>query len=357
MNAQTEFQIDMSKLGHKVDSSKLSCAITDSKGKQLQSQIIQHANEVFKILYTPFEAGRHTIELCYDNMPVPGSPFVVHVKSGCDPSRCKAFGTGLQGGTLNQKCQFTVSTREAGIGGLSFAIEGPSEAKMSCVDNRDGTCDVEFTPTEPGEYDISIKFSDKHIPGSPFKVFIQGNQPHHVSTGDFRSVKLYGPAVETLQVYEGIPASFFINVSDAGAGLIGVEMTSSEGGAVENYEVEERGDGNYLVTFIPPKRNTAITAKVSFAKQNVPHSPFTMRVLPPLAIKSGNIVMSGDISKKSLPASLPARFEVDTKAAGMGDINVAINHATGRVIHPKIEKLPDGRYVVVFTPDDLGAYK
>lgn len=357
MNAQTDFQVDMSKLGHKVDSSKLSCAITDSKGKSIQSQIIQQANEVFKILYTPYEAGRHTIELCYDNMPVPGSPFVIHVKSGCDPSRCKAFGEGLQGGSLNQKCKFTVSTREAGIGGLSFAIEGPSEAKMSCVDNRDGSCDVEFTPTEPGEYDISIKFADKHIPGSPFKVFIQGNQPHHVSTGDYRSVKLYGPAVETLQVYEGIPASFFINVSDAGAGLIGVEMTSSEGGAVENYEVEERGDGNYLVTFIPPKRNTSITAQVSFAKHNVPNSPFSMRVLPPLAIKSGNIVMSGDISKKTLPASLPARFEVDTKAAGMGDVSVFINHPTAKAVHPKIEKLPDGKYVIVFTPEELGAYK
>jgi filamin len=26
---------------------------------------------------------------------------------------------------------------------LSLAIEGPSEAKMNCIDNRDGSCDVE----------------------------------------------------------------------------------------------------------------------------------------------------------------------------------------------------------------------
>ena len=152
----------------------------------------------------------------------------------------KAAGPGLKGGLMNQKASFTVSTREAGLGGLSFSIEGPSEAKMSCIDNRNGSCDVEFLPTEPGEYDISIKFADQHIPGSPFKVHIAGT-PQQVPTGDYRSVKLYGPAVETLQVYEGIPASFFLNVSEAGAGLIGVEMTSSEGGAVENYEVEERG--------------------------------------------------------------------------------------------------------------------
>lgn len=46
MNAQTEFQVDMSKLGHKIDKSKLSCAITDPKGKNLPSKIITTNNEV-----------------------------------------------------------------------------------------------------------------------------------------------------------------------------------------------------------------------------------------------------------------------------------------------------------------------
>lgn len=356
MNAETNFQVDMSKLGHKIDTSKLSCAITDPKGKNIPSKIVTTNNEMFKILYTPFEAGRHTIDLCYDNMPVPGSPFVIFAKTGCDPSRVKASGPGLKGGYMNQKAKFTISTREAGLGGLSFAIEGPSEAKMSCVDNRDGSCEVDFMPTEPGEYDITVKFADQHIPGSPFKVVIAGT-PAQVPVGDYRSVKLYGPAVETLQVYEGIPASFFLNVTDAGAGLIGVEMVSSEGGAVQNYEVEERGDGNYLVTFIPPKANTTITATVSFAKNNVPGSPFAMRVLQPLAIKSGNIVMSGDISKKTLPASVPAKFEIDTKAAGMGDVNVAVNNPVGKPIKPIVEHIGNGKYVISFVPEELGSHK
>lgn len=60
----------------------------------------------------------------------------------------------------------------AGTGGLGLAIEGPSEAKMTCKDNRDGSCSVEYIPTEPGDYDVSIKFADQHIPGSPFKVNI-----------------------------------------------------------------------------------------------------------------------------------------------------------------------------------------
>lgn len=58
----------------------------------------------------------------------------------------------------------------AGTGGLGLAVEGPSEAKMTCKDNRDGSCTVEYVPLEAGEYDVSIKYADQHIPGSPFKV-------------------------------------------------------------------------------------------------------------------------------------------------------------------------------------------
>ena len=43
---------------------------------------------------------------------------------------------------------------------------------MTCRDNRDGSCAVEYFPTKKGDYDISVKFADEHIPGSPFTVKI-----------------------------------------------------------------------------------------------------------------------------------------------------------------------------------------
>lgn len=53
-------------------------------------------------------------------------------------------------------------------GGLSLAVEGPSKAEITCIDNKDGTCSVQYLPTAAGEYNIIIKFADKHISGSPF---------------------------------------------------------------------------------------------------------------------------------------------------------------------------------------------
>lgn len=56
-------------------------------------------------------AGIHLIEVLYDDVPVPKSPFRVSVVEGCDPSRVRAFGPGLEGGITNKPNCFTVETR------------------------------------------------------------------------------------------------------------------------------------------------------------------------------------------------------------------------------------------------------
>lgn len=37
---------------------------------------------------------------------------------------------------------------------------------MSCKDNKDGSCDVEYTPYAPGPYDVNITYGGQHIPGT-----------------------------------------------------------------------------------------------------------------------------------------------------------------------------------------------
>jgi len=59
-------------------------------------------------------------------------------------------------------------------GGLSLAVEGPSKAEIVCQDNDDGTCTVTYLPTEPGLYNVVVKFDDEHILGSPFTSYIAG---------------------------------------------------------------------------------------------------------------------------------------------------------------------------------------
>lgn len=52
-----------------------------------------------------------------------------------------------------------------GFGGLSLSIEGPSKVDIQTEDLEDGTCGVTYCPTEPGNYIVSIRFAEEHVPG------------------------------------------------------------------------------------------------------------------------------------------------------------------------------------------------
>ena len=109
--------------------------------------------------------GPYKLDVAYDSVPVPGTPFNIKSKQGNDPKRCKAYGPGLERGVVNQPNIFTIDTLGAGPGGIGLGIEGPSEAEMICKDNKDGTCTAEYIPDEGGDYDITVKFAGEHIPG------------------------------------------------------------------------------------------------------------------------------------------------------------------------------------------------
>lgn len=51
---------------------------------------------------------------------------------------------------------FNIYTREAGAGGLSIAVEGPSKAEIDFQDRKDGSCGVTYTVSEPGNFLLSV---------------------------------------------------------------------------------------------------------------------------------------------------------------------------------------------------------
>lgn len=46
--------------------------------------------------------------------------------------------------------EFSIWTREAGAGGLSIAVEGPSKAEIAFEDRKDGSSGVSYIVQEPG---------------------------------------------------------------------------------------------------------------------------------------------------------------------------------------------------------------
>lgn len=111
VNTPTEFTIDTRAIPKTPgDDNKLSCLITNPTGGKMEKIITPQNDGTYRVSYTPFEEGRHTIDILYDNVPVPGSPFSVNVKRVCDPRKCKAYGPGLEKGFVNKSNRFTVET-------------------------------------------------------------------------------------------------------------------------------------------------------------------------------------------------------------------------------------------------------
>ena len=62
---------------------------------------------------------------------------------------------------------------------------------MKRNDNKDRTIDVRYNPSECGDYTIQVKWSDQHVPGSPFLVKIVDSRE------ELEDVRREFPQVET----------------------------------------------------------------------------------------------------------------------------------------------------------------
>ncbi|XP_025155052.1 filamin-A isoform X4 [Harpegnathos saltator] len=349
VNQQAEFTVDTRAIAKsKTDDGKVSCTINNPSGGKTEKLIIAQGDGTYRVSYTPFEEGCHTIDILYDNVPIPGSPFSVNVKRGSDPSKCRAYGPGLEKGIVNKINRFTVETKEAGNGGLGLAIAGNGEAKVDGKDNYDGSCTVEYVPTEPGDYEISIKFAEQHIPGSPFKVQV-------VSDSEAKNVVAYGPGLEPEMVREGVPAKFTVDTS-ACRSMASLDVRlKTDKGQVQKPQIKSRSDGLYEVTYQPPLAGSNVQVGVTYGGEDIKGSPYKVKVSP--TVEPSKVVLSGPGVSPVCTASFPTDFVVDTSQAGYGDLEVQVLGPDQVPRRVEVQDLGDGKYKATYLPDDCGRYK
>ncbi|XP_031800606.1 filamin-A isoform X2 [Sarcophilus harrisii] len=343
--ATTEFSVDARALT-KAGGPHIKTRVANPSGNLTDAYIQDNGDGTYKVEYTPYEEGVHSVDVTYDGSPVPSSPFRVSVTEGCDPSRVRVHGPGIQSGTTNQPNKFTVETRGAGTGGLGLAVEGPSEAKMSCMDNKDGSCSVEYVPYEAGTYNLNVTYGGHQVPGSPFKV------PVHDVT-DSSKVKCSGPGLSPGVVRANVPQSFQVDTSKAGVAPLQVKVQGPKG-VVEPVDVVDNADGTKTVNYVP-SREGPYSISVLYGDEEVPRSPFKVKVLP--THDASKVKASGPgLNTTGVPASLPVEFTIDAKDAGEGLLAVQITDPEGKPKKTTIQDNQDGTYTVSYVPDMTGRY-
>ncbi|CAK6970914.1 filamin-A isoform X1 [Scomber scombrus] len=342
--ATTDFTVDARALTQS-GGDHIKTLISNPSGSHTDALITDLRDGTYSVEYTPYEEGPHNVEVCYDGSPVPKSPFRVGVTEGCDPARVRVHGPGLKGGITNKPNKFTVETRGAGTGGLGLAMEGPSEAKMSCTDNKDGSCSVEYVPYETGKYNLNITYGGQPIKGSPFSVPVS-------DTVDSTKVKCQGPGLGN-NVRANVPQAFTVDASKAGVAPLQVRVQGPKG-VVEPLEVVDNGDQTHTVNYVPT-REGPYSINVLYADEEIPRSPYKVKVLP--THDASKVRASGPgLNTTGVPASLPVEFTIDAKDAGEGLLAVQITDPEGKPKKANIRDNHDGTYLVSYVPDMTGRY-
>uniref|UniRef100_A0A6G1SPW0 Filamin-B n=1 Tax=Aceria tosichella TaxID=561515 RepID=A0A6G1SPW0_9ACAR len=140
-------------------------------------ELLDRGDGTFVLYIKPQESGRHFLTINYGGQHIPKSPFSFKVSGKPDPTKVRVYGPGVEHGVLSlYQSRFVCDTRGAGAGQMTVRIRGPKGAFRIDTHRENRTILCKYDPTEPGDYRIEIKWSGRHVPGSPFSVMIFDTQ-------------------------------------------------------------------------------------------------------------------------------------------------------------------------------------
>ena len=121
------------------------------------------------------DEGHYAIYVQCRGLDIQGSPIKIRMMPSPKPDKVCVSGAGLRGGTIDQRRQFTIDTREAGHGHVSLKVKGPSggfSIDMHHHETSERIIIAEYTPVYAGKYTIHVMWAGLAVPGSPFTVSI-----------------------------------------------------------------------------------------------------------------------------------------------------------------------------------------
>lgn len=327
-----------------IDIQDVTAEVTSPSGARQPADLVAVGNDTYCVRFVPTEMGVHSVSVKYRGMHVPGSPFQFTVgplgEGGA--TKVRAGGPGLEGAQAGVPADFSIWMREAGAGGLSIAVEGPSRAEISFDDRKDGSCGVSYIAQEPGDYEISVKFNDQHIPDSPYLV------PVVAPANDARRLTVAGLQESGLKVNH--PASFAVRLNGAQGKM--AAKVHSPSGALEECVVTELEKDKYAVRFIP-RENGVHSIDVKFNGSHIPGSPFQVRVGEPGQTGDPGLVSAYGAGLERGTTGTQSEFIINNTKAGPGALAVTIEGPSK--VKMDCQEVPEG-YKVQYTPMAPGNY-
>lgn len=168
--------------GRNAGPGQLSCRCRAPSGKMTYVLISDNKDGTYTVDLNACEPGLHTVEVEWDAQTIPGSPFLVRILQAPDEKKVRVYGPGLVSGVIDSfQGLFYVDTAGGGPGALKVRIHGPKECfkvEMFRDHPKDRVINVRYNPTVPGIYTANVLWSNNHVDGSPYEIFVAANKEH-----------------------------------------------------------------------------------------------------------------------------------------------------------------------------------
>ena len=281
-------------------------------------------------LFTPEETGIHRLNVFSNNQLILGCPLTFKVMA----DRSKVTFTSVDSCPVGMITELKVDSTGAGQGDVRVEAQSPGGRiqNLSAV-YRHGQYVINFSPSEAGQWQLSVLYDGEHISGSPYMV--------HVF--DPASVRVYGLEGGTV----GEDLTFHADASNAGNGDLNITVYH-EGHPVHTSITEERM-GLHKIDFTPQGAGV-YKVHVSYNDNEVKGSPYTLEIFD-----AGRANVSGD-GLSLVPLNKTAIFNVDTQGSS-SKVDVEITGPSGKRVNKVVKRRSSGVYQVEYIPTEVGEHK
>jgi filamin len=310
--------------------------------------VVDRGNGFTTVSYTVSKPGQYGIHVKYDDQHVPDSPAFVQVSPEAgDAKLCTITGLRDRGLEIDKPVTFHIAMNGA-QGELKAWCSTPSgeDQEVFMNDMDKDLYAIRFIPKENGVHYIHVKLNEAHIPGSPIPMLIGklGADPALVTcSGDGLS-----------KGTSGKPAKFVVTTTNAGNGVLNVQIEGPSKVAITCTEVDTgyefaytpMAPGEYLITI--KYCNVTIAGMPCLAVVTGQGKPAAVKESSHLAIetvekKPGATAQKkfvGDASKVTAQGNglkkgfsgRPANFTVDVKGAGQALLLGGMISPTGNTV-------------------------
>ena len=295
--------------------------------------------------FTPSVPGQYGIDILWDDEHIGDSPYSLIFKQ-----KKKKVITGLNLDAEHFRVgvphRFKLHCDEVGEGELSVTVKPPSAGQIKVSNLGNDSYQVEILPKEQGNHELSVRYGEGHILGSPFNVVF--NQ-----RGDASKCHMINN--EVIQEEDGKDkVIFIISTKDAGRGKLSAHADNPHTKERLEVNIDPLEDDQYKVHFyIGEGSEYQLTVKYDAA--HIEGSPF--KLLFADQTDASACTADGDGLTVS-QTHKEAKFNVLCEGAGEGELSVDIKSDDGyTTVHPHINKVSDDEYEVSYSPVKSGRYK